>query len=154
MAGSARTIRFRDAQRSDVAAVIALLRDDRLGAMRETASDAAYLAAFDEMIGTGVNSQIVGLVGDRIVATYHLSIIPGLTLGATRRAQVEGVRVASDLRGQGLGEAMFQDVEARARRAGCGLIQLQMNTTRQDARRFYERLGFTASHHGFKRDLS
>jgi GNAT superfamily N-acetyltransferase len=49
---------------------------------------------------------------------------------------------------------MFADAEARARAAGCRLMQLTMNATRTDARRFYERLGFTASHIGFKRDLS
>jgi ribosomal protein S18 acetylase RimI-like enzyme len=74
-------------------------------------------------------------------------------LRAARRAQIESVRVATDSRSQGIGEAMFADAEARARAAGCALMQLTMNASRTEARRFYERIGFTPSHVGFKRDL-
>ncbi len=147
-------IRFREATRADVAAVVALLSDDALGSRREGTELDAYLAAFDVMQSEGANTLIVGEVGGRIVATYQLTFISGLSLRASRRAQVESVRVASDQRGQGIGAAMFADAEARARAAGCRLMQLTMNATRTDARRFYERLGFTASHIGFKRDLS
>ncbi len=147
-------IRFREATRADVAAVVALLSDDALGARREGTELDAYLEAFDRMQGEGANRLIVGEVAGRIVATYQLTFISGLSLRASRRAQVESVRVASDRRGQGLGAAMLADAEARARAAGCRLLQLTMNATRTDAGRFYERLGFTASHIGYKRDLS
>ncbi|WP_347311482.1 GNAT family N-acetyltransferase [Defluviimonas sp. SAOS-178_SWC] len=147
-------IRFREATRDDVRAVLALLTDDALGAAREGTDLAPYLAAFDAMKAEGGNTLIVGEKDGRIVATYQLTLISGLSLRASRRAQVESVRVATDMRGQGIGEAMFADAEARARAAGCRLMQLTMNATRRDARRFYERLGFTPSHIGFKRDLS
>lgn len=148
------TIRFRLATRADVPDVVALMADDMLGQGRETADMAHYLAAFDTMQREGGNSLIVGedAVG-AVVATYQLTFISGLSLSATRRAQVEGVRVAGHLRGQGVGGEMFADAEARARQAGCGLIQLTMNKSRTDSHRFYERLGFTASHIGFKRYL-
>ncbi len=147
-------IRFRAATRADVPAVIALLTDDALGATREGSDLAPYLAAFDAMTVEGDNTLIVGEDAGRIVATYQLTFISGLSLRASRRAQVESVRVATDLRGRGIGEAMFADAEARARAAGCRLMQLTMNASRKDASRFYERLGFTPSHIGFKRDLS
>ncbi|OYX44778.1 MAG: GNAT family N-acetyltransferase [Rhodobacterales bacterium 32-67-9] len=147
-------IRFRDATRADVPAVVALLTDDALGAARESDDMAPYLAAFDAMRAEGGNTLIVGEEDGRIVATYQLTFISGLSLRASRRAQVESVRVAFDLRGRGIGAAMFADAEARARAAGCRLMQLTMNATRHDARRFYESLGFTPSHIGFKRDLS
>ncbi len=148
-------VTFRVATRDDVAAIIDLFRDDYLGQGRENPDDmAAYLIAFDGIENEPNNDIIVGEDEDgTIVATYQLTCIAGLALAATRRAQVEGVRVASHLRGQGIGEAMFQDVEARARAAGCGLVQLTMNQTRKDAHRFYERIGFVASHTGFKRPL-
>ncbi len=147
-------IRFRDATRADVPAVVALLTDDALGATREGDDLAPYLAAFEAMRAEGGNTLVVGEEEGRIVATYQLTFISGLSLRASRRAQVESVRVATNLRGQRIGEAMFADAEARARAAGCRLMQLTMNATRHDARRFYERLGFTPSHIGFKRDLS
>lgn len=146
-------IRFREARREDVPAIVALLRQDALGAEREGVGLDDYLAAFDAIAAEGGNAVIVGEDGNRIVATYQLTFITGLSLRATRRAQVESVRVAADLRGQGVGAAMFADAEARARAAGCGLMQLTMNAGRHDARRFYERLGFSPSHTGFKRRL-
>lgn len=146
-------IRFRAARREDVPAIVALLRQDAFGAEREGAEMTDYLAAFDAIASEGGNAVIVGEEGGRIVATYQLTFITGLSLRAARRAQVESVRVAAGLRGQGIGAAMFADAEARARAAGCGLMQLSMNADRHDARRFYERLGFTPSHVGFKRRL-
>jgi GNAT superfamily N-acetyltransferase len=147
-------IRFREATRADVPAVVALLADDTLGKARESTDLAPYLAAFAAMQAEGANRLIVGEDGGRIVATYQITVISGLSLRAARRAQVESVRVAADLRGRGAGAALMADAEARARAAGCRLMQLTSNRTRTDAQRFYERLGFTPSHIGYKRDLS
>ncbi|MDT8328530.1 MAG: GNAT family N-acetyltransferase [Roseovarius sp.] len=145
---------FRTGRREDVAAVVALLADDVLGQGREKDDLAIYLVAFDAMQAEGNNHLIVGVDADEtVLATYQLTFIRGLSLGASRRAQVESVRIARPLRGQGLGHQMFADVETRARAAGCALVQLTMNQSRIESRRFYESLGFTASHFGFKRAL-
>lgn len=144
---------WREATRADVPAVVALLADDVLGHGRESADLAPYLAAFDAMQDEGGNRLIVAEQDGRVVACYQLTLISGLSLTAARRAQVEGVRVAADLRGRGLGAALMADAEARARAAGCQLIQLTTNATRTDAHRFYARLGFTPSHIGFKKPL-
>ncbi|WP_284165049.1 GNAT family N-acetyltransferase [Frigidibacter sp. SD6-1] len=147
-------IRFRPATEPDVPAIIALLSDDILGRARERAEDEAYLTAFRAMQADGNNHLIVGEEDGRILATYQITYISGLSLKAARRAQVESVRVASDLRGKGIGAALMADAEARARHAGCTLMQLTTNKARTDAHRFYGRLGFTPSHIGYKRDLS
>ena len=144
---------WREATRADVPAVVALLADDVLGHGRESADLAPYLAAFDAMQDEGGNRLIVAEQDGRVVACYQLTLISGLSLTAARRAQVEGVRIAADLRGRGLGAALMADAEARARAAGCQLIQLTTNATRTDAHRFYARLGFTPSHIGFKKTL-
>jgi len=145
---------FREACREDVPDIRTLMSDDVLGRTRETRDEDAYLVAFDSIASEPQNHIIVGVRSDgRIVATYQITFISGLSLGAARRAQVETVRVAGDSRGQGIGQEMFSDVERRARAAGCHLIQLTMNASRQDAHRFYESLGFAASHTGFKKDL-
>ena len=146
-------IRFREATRQDVPAVVALLADDALGAAREGTDLAPYLAAFDAMQAEGANILIVGEAAGRIVATCQLTFVSGLSLRASRRAQVESVRVAADLRGRGIGAALMAEAEARARAAGCTLVQLTTNRARGDAHRFYERLGFTPSHLGFKKPL-
>ena len=146
-------VAFREATVDDLPDVLALMTDDVLGAGREGADFAQYRAAFDRMQGEPHNHLIVAEAQGRIVATYQLSFISGLSLQAARRAQIETVRVARDLRGQRIGEAMIADAETRARVAGCALMQLTMNKGRTDTARFYQRLGFTPSHIGYKRDL-
>lgn len=146
-------IRWRLAMRDDVAAVVALLTDDDLGARREVADLAPYLAAFDAMQAEGNNHLIVGDQDGVIVATYQLTFITGLSLRAARRAQVESVRVASNLRSSGIGAALMADAETRARAAGCSLIQLTTNRERSRAHAFYARQGYEPSHFGFKKSL-
>ncbi|APX10863.1 GNAT family N-acetyltransferase [Tateyamaria omphalii] len=148
------TVVFREATEADVPAVLALLRDDKLGVTRESNSADAYLPTFREIAADPNNAVIVGELDGAVIATYHLTFIAGLSLRATRRAQMEAVRVASHMRGQRVGEAMFADAEARSRAAGCKLMQLTMNKGRTDSARFYQRLGFTPSHIGYKRDLT
>lgn len=146
-------IRWRLAMRDDVAAVVALLTDDDLGARREVADLAPYLAAFDAMQAEGNNHLIVGDQDGVIVATYQLTFITGLSLRAARRAQVESVRVASNLRSTGIGAALMADAEARARASGCSLIQLTTNRERSLAHAFYARQGYEPTHFGFKKPL-
>ena len=147
------TLRFREAKAADVPAIVALLGDDVLGQGRETRPLSSYLEAFQAMEGEPGNQMIVGELEGRIVAVYQLTLITGLSLGATRRAQIEGVRVASDQRNQGIGAALIQDAEARARRGGAGLLQFTSNRQRDKAHDFYRRMGFQDSHTGFKKPL-
>ncbi|RJE84824.1 GNAT family N-acetyltransferase [Paracoccus onubensis] len=146
-------IQFRLARREDVPEVVALLADDMLGRDREIAGLPSYLAAFDAMQDEGSNHLIVGEDDDLIVACYQLTFISGLSLSAARRAQIEAVRVAASCRGRKIGEAMIDDAGRRARDAGCTLLQFTTNKDRNDAHRFYDRMGFTASHIGYKKPL-
>ena len=147
------SLTFRLARREDVAAVVALMADDRLGSQRETTALAPYLAAFDAMLAEGANHLYLAELDGEIVATYQITFIMGLSRRASRRAQVESVRIASFCRNRGFGAALMADAEARARAAGCSLIQLTTDRTRSDAHRFYDRLGFTPSHIGYKKQL-
>ena len=149
-----REVVVRRAREADLAAVVQLLADDRLGATREDAGDlTAYrrgLAAID----ADRNQLLVVLDDDgEVVGTLQLTFIPGISHGGAWRAQVEGVRVASDRRGSGLGRQLMEWVEQESRRRGCRMVQLTTNKSRTDAHRFYERLGFVGSHEGYKLDL-
>lgn len=147
-------VTFRPATRAEVPAIIALFIDDPLGRTRESDDARAYQAAFDAIAQEPANHLIVGVdPAGQVIAHYQITFIHGLSLTASRRAQVEGVRVATHLRGRGIGRAMFTDADTRARAAGCTLMQLTMNTTRTDSHRFYESLGYVPSHVGFKRAL-
>ena len=137
-------------------AIVRLLADDPLGAARESAADplpGVYASAFLAVEASPDNEIIVGESEGAVIACLQLTYIPGLGRKGVLRAQIEAVRVASSLRGTGLGERLMQHAIARARQRGCGLVQLTSDKERADAHRFYERLGFIATHDGMKLEL-
>lgn len=145
---------FRDARREDVPALVALLTDDPLGQGREGGDLAPYLSAFKEIAALPMHQIIVGELDGRIVATCQLTLLHGLSRKGMTRALVEAVRTAPDLRSQGIGAALMAEAEARARKAGAGIIQLTTDKTRSRAHAFYDRLGYSASHLGYKKSLT
>ncbi|MBA1348847.1 GNAT family N-acetyltransferase [Rhizobium sp. WYCCWR 11146] len=149
--------RFRLARQSDLSAIVRLLADDDLGGRREIVSDpvdARYLSAFAAIEADA--NQLLAVANDatdRVVGCLQLSFVPGLSRTGMWRGQIESVRVASDLRGSGLGAQFIEWAIAQCAERGCGLVQLTSDKTRGDAIRFYEKLGFVASHEGLKRNL-
>lgn len=147
---------FRQARPDDVPSIIALLAADQLGAARENASlplAACYTDAFAAIDADENQCLAVGERDGKVVATLHLTFIPGLSRKGSWRGQIEAVRVAEALRGEGVGEAFFRWAIDQCRERGCSLVQLTTDKTRADAHRFYDRLGFEASHVGYKLKL-
>jgi ribosomal protein S18 acetylase RimI-like enzyme len=135
-----------------------LLADDGLGRSREAPGDAAYARAFAAMSAQPGNVYLVAEVtenslGVGLVGCLQFTVIHGLSRKGTSRAQIEGVRVDAAQRGQGIGEALLEAAFERAAASGCTLVQLTTDRSRLDALRFYERLGFEATHWGMKRAL-
>lgn len=144
---------FRDATMEDVPRIVAMLADDALGAARERCTDplpASYYSAFARIESDPNQTLLVAEVGHEAVAVLQLSFIPGLSHQGAWRAQVEAVRVHASMRGQGLGHKLLQEAIRRAREHGCRMVQLTTDKSRKDAHRFYESLGFRASHEGMK----
>ncbi|MEP7192569.1 MAG: GNAT family N-acetyltransferase [Actinomycetota bacterium] len=151
------SITLRRATREDLPAIVGLLIDDPLGRTREATGGAdnfePYETALAAIDSDPAQLLVVATDAIEVVATMQLSFIPGLARRGALRAQAEAVRVAASHRGRGLGEAMFQWAIDEARCRGCAVVQLTTDKTRADAHRFYERLGFTASHEGYKLQL-
>lgn len=129
---------------------MALLADDVLGASREGQVDDAYLAAFEQIAADPRCRLVVAEADGRIAGTLQLTVLPGLSRNGMLRAQIEAVRVAAGERGRGLGRQMIGWAIEVSREQGCGLVQLTSDKRRRDAIRFYESLGFEASHEGLK----
>lgn len=139
------------ASREDVPDIVALLRDDEIGAGREGTDLAPYEAAF-ALVDADPNQLLaIARTGDGEPAgTLQLSFVPGLTRGGATRFLVEGVRVHPSLRGTGLGAALMEWAHEQGRTRGAALAQLTSDKRRADAHRFYERLGYERTHDGFK----
>jgi len=92
-------------------------------------------------------------MGGEVIGTLQLMFLQSISYQGGTRAQVESVRVAQHIRGLGIGAEMMTWAIERARQRGCHLMQLTSHKSREDAHRFYERLGFTKSHIGMKINL-
>lgn len=148
---------FRPATRADLPEIVRLLVDDPLGRTREVSSgadvDEGYVRGFEAIAADPGNEVVVAEHDGAIVGCMQLTVIPQLTYGGRPRLQVEGVRVAASLRSRGIGAKMMEHAVERARSAGCTLVQLTSDRTRGRALAFYERLGYSPSHVGFKLKL-
>ena len=144
---------YRPARREDIPQLVAMLADDHLGASREgdpANPNREYLEAFDAIARDPNNLLAVVEHGNELVGMLQLTFIPYLSHTGTWRCLIEGVRIAASFRGRGLGSTLLQWAIARARERHCGMVQLTSDKRRPDAIRFYESLGFRATHEGFK----
>lgn len=154
--GAMDAIAFRRARASDLPAIIALLADDPLGQEREDVSMPpvpAYAAAFAAIDSDPNQLLAVVTEHERVIGTLQITFIPGLSRQGALRGQIEGVRIAADRRGSGLGHRVFDWAIETCRSRGCSLVQLTTDKGRSDAHRFYEQLGFAATHLGLKKAL-
>lgn len=147
---------FRRALRDDIPAIVRMLANDTLGASREafvTPLPKSYYRAFEAIDCDANNELVVAELDGRIAGVLQITFIPYMTYRGGWRALIEGVRVDSELRARGIGRDLFSWAIDRARQRNCHLVQLTSDKARPDAIRFYESLGFVASHEGLKLHL-
>lgn len=153
-APAASSVVFRPATETDLPDIVAMLADDPLGASRESPDELGpYREALAGIMADPRQHLVVAEHEGSVVGTLQLTVIPGLSRKGASRGLIEAVRVRSDARGNGLGARLVRWAIAEARRQGCALVQLTSDATRTDAHRFYERLGFEATHVGYKLPL-
>ncbi len=150
-------MKFRKAKRKDVSFIVEMLSDDKLGKLREdfqTPVPEKYYRAF-EKINSDESQELIVIENDHgeIVGTFQLTFIQYLTYQGGIRAQIEAVRIREDQTGKGIGHKAIQWAISQAKEKGAHIIQLTSDKKRSDAIRFYEKLGFVASHEGMKLHL-
>ena len=147
---------FREATEEDLPRIVGLIADDEFGAARDDASlplKQDYLEAFRAIDGDPRNRLIVACLDEELVGTLQLTFIPGIARSGALRGQIEAVRVVNSRRDQGIGGRIMIWAIEECRKMGCRLVQLTSEKKRDDAHRFYGRLGFQATHTGFKLKL-
>ncbi|WP_095091339.1 GNAT family N-acetyltransferase [Mesorhizobium sophorae] len=149
-------IEFRRAQAFDLPDIVAMLADDPLGAGREDASlplARGYVDAFNAIHADPNQLLAVAVDGGEVIGTLQITFLAGLSRKGAWRGQIEAVRIASRRRSGGIGRQMIEWAIGECRARGCSLVQLTTDRSRADAHRFYEDLGFTGSHLGYKKTL-
>lgn len=144
----------REATLDDLPVILAMLAEDTIPADRETdPADSRYRAAFDAISADPNQILAAAELDGAVIGTLQLTFIPGLSFRGAWRGLIEAVRIADGLRGRGHGEQLIDWAVARCRERGCFMAQLTSSNARSDAHRFYERLGWSQSHKGFKLKL-
>lgn len=143
---------IRKATAADLQAITGLLEVDALAGPRGV-DLAAYERMFAEITADPNQLMVVAELEGAVIGCVQITIIPGLSRGATRRGQIEGMRIGAAWRGQGHGSALAAWAIAQCRERGCTLVQLTTDRQRTGPVQFYERLGFRNSHHGLKLSL-
>ncbi len=149
-------LEIRKAARTDLPAIIALFAADSVGGHDDTTATEAfsdYLAAFERIEASELQTLYVARLGDDVVGTFQTTLLTSLPGRGQPRLLVEAVQTREDARGRGIGERMMLYAIERARERGAAKVQLSSNATRAAAHRFYERLGFVRSHFGFHMPL-
>ena len=148
---------IRKAMSEDLESIVQLIADDKLGSTREDFQvplPDSYRNAFSK-IQQDSNQELVVLDDGegRVIGTLQLSFLQYLTYKGGIRAQIEAVRIHKEFRGRGLGEVLFKWAINRSQQKGAHVVQLTTDKKRPDAKSFYEKLGFVASHEGMKLHL-
>jgi GNAT superfamily N-acetyltransferase len=148
---------FRKAELSDLPKIVEMLADDFLGKSREKFSLPllpSYVEAFEE-INLDPNNllAVVDFPNRKTIGTIQLTFIPGIAMKGTKRLLIEAIRVDDSFLNQGIGTKMMEWAIEEGMKRGCKIAQLTSNQLRQNAHRFYEKLGFEATHYGFKKYL-
>lgn len=149
-------INFRIAAEQDLDKIVEMLADDVLGSKRERYENPlpySYIKAFQAITSDPNNELVVAYQGDEIIGVQQITFTPYITHQGGWRATIEGVRTASSSRSKGIGTELIKWGINRAKERGCHLVQLTTDKERPDALRFYEKLGFKATHEGLKLKL-
>jgi GNAT superfamily N-acetyltransferase len=148
-------MKFRKATKKDVPFIVKMMANDKLGKFRENYQEPlpeTYYEAF-EIINSDPNQELMVLENENnseILGAFQLTFIPYLSYQGRLRAQIENVIVREDLRGQGIGQKIFEWAIERAKERNAHLLQLTSDKKRPRALKFYEELGFITSHEGMK----
>jgi GNAT superfamily N-acetyltransferase len=153
-ARGAERIRIRKARESDLPALTALYAELHLDDYDYRPPTArAMRTAFDAIASNRDHHLVVAVGGGRIVGSLHVMIFRHLGHGLHPAAIVENVVVSASHRSRGIGELLIVEAARIARRRGCYKLSLTTNVKRARAHRFYERLGWCASHFGYSLGL-
>jgi len=147
---------FRISTEQDLERIVEMLADDVLGSKRERNERPlpdSYIKAYKAITADPNNELVVACRGDEVIGVQQITFTPYITHQGGWRATIEGVRTSSSERGKGLGTELIRFGIQRAKERGCHLVQLTTDKKREEALRFYESLGFTATHEGLKMKL-
>jgi GNAT superfamily N-acetyltransferase len=93
---------------------------------------------------------LIGKLGDILVVSCTLVVIPNLTRGGKPYGLIENVVTHADWRNRGLGRMILRAATERAWAAGCYKVMLMTGAKKPSTLEFYKSAGFEQSKTGFQ----
>jgi GNAT superfamily N-acetyltransferase len=138
---------IRDAQAADAEAIASLL-----GQLGYPAGPGSVGSRLERLVIVG-DRVVVAELDERVVGLAHLHVSP--TIEHERPAAKLGALVVDEShRGEGIGRALVEAMEAEAHARGCGIFFLTTAERRDDAHVFYVSLGLERTGRRYGRTLS
>ncbi len=147
---------IREATMDDLPRIVKLMAEDTLGRSREDFSvplKACYVEAFKNICEDKNSILLVACENGEVVGSLQVTFTQYLSHEGSRRATIENVHVFEKCRNRGVGTQLMCHAISLAKDEKCSIVQLTSNKSRKDAHRFYERIGFRATHEGMKLSL-
>ena len=146
---------IRKAKREELAELVRLLQEGSREPSEAPGSPLVpeYAAAFERIDADPSHELLVAELDGKLVGTLQLTLVQYLNLRGKRVGFIEAVRVAEAQRRGGIATAMLNDAMARAKAHGCSEVRLTSHPSREAAHRLYAKLGFKATHTGFRREI-
>ncbi len=136
----------------DVAAAAQLVREGSLTPDAERVEDVdAYWSAVQET-RRRFGDVLVADDGE-VIGVVQVMVFPHFQHTGRWCCELESVHVRADRRDCGIGTRLIDAAEKLARERNCYRVQLTSRNVRDDAHRFYRRLGFEQTSQGFKKIL-
>ena len=108
---------------------------------------ASRLDQVNQLPGSAV---FLGLLGDDLVASCTLIVIPNLTNGGKPYGLIENVVTHAGYRGRGYGTSILHAAAKAAWDAGCYKVMLMTGSKQPSTLKFYENAGFEQTKTGFQ----
>lgn len=141
------TPRVREAEPGDLGAITGLL--DQLG---YPSDEEAVAGRLERVMADTASWVCVALDGERVVGVAAVHVMPILERDDPI-ARVTAMAVEASARRGGVGTALLDALEERARAEGCDKIDLTTRREREEAAAFYRSRGFVDTSLRFVKDL-
>lgn len=140
---------IRDIERKDYDVVASLWRD----VLNVPTSDEDLRKTYEKMEGDDHYHTLVAEVGGKVVGLVTMAFVYAIG-HPNGYFKINGLGVAAEHRGKGIGKALLEAVEHIALDCGAPYIGLASGFDRADAHAFYEHLGYKKTSFWFRKKLS
>ena len=106
-------------------------------------------ARFLDLVSNPQHRIFVAEIEKRIVGTFAMVFVSGLSHGTRESCVIEDVVVTPELQGRGIGRQMMRFAMGRCAERSCYKVALSSQLEQEQAERFYDKLGFVKHRYSF-----